>query len=44
MIWRIAGGLFLLFYGLTAVGVPGIPTNITGILGIIAGIALLAGM
>jgi hypothetical protein len=44
MVYRILGGLFILALGLQMVGLASIPNNIVGVLGIIAGIALLAGI
>lgn len=44
MVYRVAGGIFLLLLGLDFLGVGGVPSTITGIVGVIAGIALLAGL
>jgi len=44
MIYKIAGGIFLLLLGISLVGVTVIPSLITGIFGIVAGIALLSGI
>lgn len=43
MVYRIAGGIFITLLGLSMVGIAILPTEATGIIGIIAGIALLAG-
>lgn len=43
MVYRITGGLAFLFLGFSAVGFTEIPPIITGVLLIVAGIALLAG-
>ena len=43
MVYRISAGLFFLFTGFIAVGVP-LPVLFIGVLAIIAGIALLAGL
>ncbi len=42
MVYRICGGLFLICYGASVLGVH-VPGNITAVLAFIAGIALLAG-
>lgn len=44
MIYRIAGGIWILLMGLTQCGIVGVPLIVLGIFGIIAGIALLAGI
>lgn len=44
MVYRIAGGLALGVLGLSTVGVSGIPTMLIGVLLIVAGVALLAGV
>jgi hypothetical protein len=44
MIYRIAGGIFLLLTGLAAIAGLGIPASVIGICAIVAGIALLAGV
>lgn len=44
MVYRIIGGIFLLLVGLQYVGLGLVPEIVTGVLGIIAGIALLAGI
>lgn len=42
-VWRIVGGIFITLLGLGLCGVHILPNLATGILGVIAGIALLAG-
>jgi hypothetical protein len=44
MIYRVAGGVWILLMGIQQCGVVSIPTLVLGIFGIIAGIALLAGI
>jgi hypothetical protein len=44
MIYRIAGGIFLILTGLAAIGFIGVPAAIIGLCAIVAGIALLAGV
>jgi hypothetical protein len=43
MVYRIAGGLFFVCIGLSSVGALSFPPILTGLLALIAGIALLAG-
>lgn len=43
MIYRISGGVFFVLAGLAYLGVALVPTTVLGVLGIVAGIALLAG-
>lgn len=43
MVYRIAGGIFLLLLAISAIGGDFLPGIVVGIIGIIAGIALLAG-
>jgi hypothetical protein len=44
MVYRITGGIFLLLTGLIAIGITAIPAVLVGVLALIAGIALLAGV
>jgi hypothetical protein len=44
MLFRVTGGLYLLFAGLALVGVVSIPPIVLGILAILAGVGLLAGI
>ena len=44
MVFRITGGLFLLCLGLQTLGLVSVGATVLGILGLIAGIALLAGV
>jgi hypothetical protein len=44
MVYRIVGGIFLLVFGLSLCGVTIVSGMVMGILGIIAGVALLAGL
>ena len=44
MVYRITGGLFLLCLGLNMLGVAVIGGTVVGVLGVVAGIALLAGV
>lgn len=43
MVYRIAGGIFLTLLGLQFFGIS-IPPSIMGVIGILAGVALLAGL
>lgn len=43
MTYRILGGIFIILLGLSLVGITILPDIAVGIIGIIAGIALLAG-
>ena len=44
MVYRITGGIFLILLSFNMLGVTAIPQQITGVFGLIAGIALLAGV
>lgn len=44
MVYRISGGIFLTLLGLAMVGISPLSQEVVGIIGIIAGIALLAGI
>lgn len=43
MVYRIAGGIFILLLALGMIGFDPVSENIIGTVGIVAGIALLAG-
>lgn len=44
MVYKIIGGIFLVLLGLSLCGITVIPSIVVGILGVIAGVALLAGL
>lgn len=44
MVYRVIGGIFLVLLGLSMCGVHVLTDLVIGILGVIAGIALLAGL
>lgn len=44
MVYRITGGIAFLLIGLTYLGVAAIPSSVTGVFTLIAGIALLVGI
>jgi len=44
MVYKITGGIFLILLGISLLGIAGVPDVITGVFGLIAGIALLAGV
>jgi hypothetical protein len=43
MVYRIAGGVFLLLFGLKDLGLTQIPVAVIAVCGLVAGVALLAG-
>lgn len=43
MVFRITGGIWLLLMGLEQTGILSVPVLALGVLGLVAGIALLAG-
>lgn len=44
MVYKVIGGIFLVLLGLSLCGITVIPSIVTGVLGVIAGVALLAGL
>ena len=43
-IWIISGGVWILLMGISEVGIYTVPSVVLGIIGIVAGISLLAGI
>lgn len=43
MVYRITGGIFFVLLAAEMLGLVGVPKVVTGVFGLIAGIALLAG-
>lgn len=44
MVYRITGGIFFLCLGLSMAGIAHLESSLIGVVGIIAGLALLAGI
>jgi len=44
MVFKIVGGIFLILLGVSMAGWASIPSTVLGILGVITGMALLAGL